>query len=144
MKPGMPEQAAAQTLLGFDHGEKRIGVAIGQPISGTASPETTLSARHGQPDWQQVDALLEKWRPQALVVGWPLQLDGGKSATTLAAERFARRLEGRYHLPVHLQDERLTSVAAEQMLESRGRLPDKAAIDSMAARIILQHWLDTH
>ena len=141
--PGMPEPESARTLLGFDHGEKRIGVAVGQQLTHTASSLTTLAARHGQPDWQQVACLIEEWQPHALVVGLPLRSDGSKSTTTEAAERFARRLEGRYHLPVYLMDERLTSVTAEALLGQAGRPRDKAAIDALAARIILQHWLDS-
>lgn len=142
--PGMPDPDAPRTLLGFDHGEKRIGVAVGQQITGTASALTTLSARHGQPDWAEVQALIDQWQPDAFVVGQPLQLDGSKSFSTEAAERFARRLEGRYHLPVHLVDERLTSFEAEALLQQRGGKADKAATDSVAAQIILQHWLECH
>lgn len=140
----MPETAAPRTLLGFDHGEKRIGVAVGQQVTGTARALTTLSAQHGQPDWTRVTALLDEWRPDALVVGLPLQLDGSSSASTEAAQRFARRLEGRYHLPVYMMDERLSSFEAEQHLQQQGPSPDKAVIDSMAAQIILQNWLECH
>jgi putative Holliday junction resolvase len=140
----MPEGPPVRTLLGFDHGEKRIGVAVGQCLTHTASSITTLKAANGQPDWNMVTRLIEEWRPDALVVGHPLRSDGSKSASTEAAERFARRLEGRYHLPVHLMDERLSSATAEDLLASRGKTGDKAAVDALAARIILQHWLDSH
>lgn len=141
----MPEAAArvptaARTLLGFDFGTRRVGVAVGQRVTGTARALTTLAARDGQPDWAQVEQLIATWQPDALVVGLPLALDGSRSDVTAAAERFARRLHGRFRLPVHMQDERLSSYAAEQLADTpRGR----AAVDAAAARIILQDWLDT-
>ena len=136
---GMTE-SPPQTVLGFDFGMRRIGVAVGQRVTGTASAMTTLVAREGQPDWTQVAQLLADWRPQALVVGLPLALDGGHSELTRAAERFARRLHGRFRLPVHLQDERLSSHAAEHW-GSEGRRSD--GLDAAAAQIILQDWLDS-
>ncbi|BAZ95369.1 putative pre-16S rRNA nuclease [Thiohalobacter sp. COW1] len=134
----MPEAAAA-TLLGFDHGRKKIGVAVGQTVTGTARALQSLPARDGQPDWGRVAALLDEWRPQALVVGRPLYLTGDTSATTAAAERFARRLHGRFGLPVHLMDERLSSQAARRL-----ETGNDADIDAQSARIILQDWLDEH
>ncbi len=139
---GKPPLQPAQTLLGFDFGSRRIGVAVGQRITGTASALTTLAARDGQPDWDQVSKLLETWQPQALVVGQPLQLDGSRSDITAAAERFARRLEGRYRLPVYLCDERLSSHAAEHWSDTRGT--PSGGLDAAAAQIILQDWLDSH
>ena len=144
---GNPPLHPAQTLLGFDFGSRRIGVAVGQRITGTASALTTLPARDGQPDWDQISKLLETWQPQALVVGQPLQLDGSRSDITEAAERFARRLEGRFRLPVYLCDERLSSHAADHWLsEHRGdkRGTPSGGLDAAAAQIILQDWLDSH
>lgn len=133
-----------QTLLGFDFGLRRIGVAVGQRVTGTATALTTLAARDGQPDWRQIARLLDTWRPDALVVGLPLQLDGTDSEVTRAAQRFARRLEGRFHLPVLLHDERLSSHTAEQWLrEHAGKLPAAGAADRVAAQVILQDWLDS-
>lgn len=134
----MPE-AAADTLLGFDHGRKKIGVAVGQTVTGTARALQSLPARDGQPDWDQVATLLAEWQPQALVVGRPLYLTGDTSETTAAAERFARRLHGRFGLPVHLMDERLSSQAARRLEGGKG-----ADIDAQSARIILQDWLDEY
>lgn len=135
----VPAAAPPQTLLGFDFGTRRIGVAIGQRVTGTSRALTTLAARDGQPDWAQVEQLIATWRPDALVVGLPLQLDGTRSDVTAAAERFARRLHGRFRLPVHLQDERLSSYAAEAAMEGSRKRDD---FDAEAARIILQDWLD--
>lgn len=136
----VPTAAPPQTLLGFDFGTRRIGVAAGQRITGTARALATLNARDGQPDWAQVEQLIANWQPDALVVGLPLQLDGTRSEITAAAERFARRLHGRFRLPVHLQDERLSSYAAEAAREDPRKRDD---LDAEAARIILQDWLDS-
>lgn len=128
---------ASRTLLGFDHGRKKIGVAVGQTVTGTARALKSLPARDGQPDWNEIAGLIEEWRPDALVVGRPLYLTGDTSETTAAAERFSRRLHGRFGLPVHLMDERLSSHTAEQ-------LEGGSDIDAQSARIILQDWLDNH
>jgi putative Holliday junction resolvase len=137
---GMPPSTPPQTLLGFDFGTQRIGVAVGQRVIGTASALITLSAQDGQPDWTEVARLIETWQPDALVVGLPLALDGAHTEVTRAAERFARRLHGRFHLPVHMHDERLSSHAAENW----GGTGARQDLDAQAARIILQDWLDGH
>lgn len=136
--------ALVQTLLGFDFGTRRIGVAVGQRITGTATALTTLSARDGQPDWAQVEKLIHTWQPQALVVGLPLALDGSHTDSSEAAERFARRLKGRFNLPVYLCDERLSSHAADHWLsEHRGGAQQRGGLDAASAQIILQDWLDS-
>ena len=129
----------SQVLLGFDYGRRRIGVAVGQTVTGTATALTTLAARDGQPDWDTVTALIEQWQPSALVVGLPLQLDGTEGETSQQARRFARRLEGRYKRPVHLMDERLSSRTAEQ---HRSRGDTRQGLDALAAQVILQDWLE--
>jgi putative holliday junction resolvase len=130
---------ASQVLLGFDYGQRRIGVAVGQTITATATALATLAARDGQPDWAEVTALIDEWRPDALVVGLPLQLDGTESELSRAAQRFARRLEGRYKRPVHLMDERLSSRTAEQ---TRTRGGARQGLDALAAQVILQDWFE--
>lgn len=137
----------AGTYLGFDFGMRRIGVAVGESITGSARPLTTLPAQDGQPDWARIEALLRDWRPSALVVGLPRRLDGSASDITPLAERFARRLHGRFNLPVHTIDEQLSSHAAEQALGERGRggrklaqRRGKAEVDQLAAAIILETW----
>ncbi|MBU1192099.1 MAG: Holliday junction resolvase RuvX [Gammaproteobacteria bacterium] len=133
-----------QTLLGFDFGSRRIGVAVGQRITGTASALITLTARDGQPDWSEIEKLIATWQPDALVVGLPLALDGSHSDTTRAAERFARRLHGRFQLPAYLHDERLSSHAAEHWTDQgSGKAAPRDALDKVAAQIILQDWLDS-
>ena len=133
-----------QTVLGFDFGEKRIGVASGQTITGHASPVTTLSAVQQKPDWQAIEKLIEEWRPDALIVGIPRFLDGSTSDMTRRAERFGRQLEGRFGLPVYQVNESLTSFEAEQELKKNKQLGqhNKQDIDKMAAAIIVQSWLE--
>jgi putative Holliday junction resolvase len=135
-----------QTVIGFDFGMKRIGIAVGQTLTGTANPLMTISARDGIPDWQQIAELINTWRPQVLVVGIPLNMDGTIQPITYAAKRFAKRLQARYHLPVDEMDERLTTVTARNEVYEQGgyRALQKKPIDSVAAQIILVHWLSEH
>ena len=133
-----PRSPVLQTLLGFDFGRQRIGVATGQTITGTATALVTLESRNGRPDWDGISDLIGSWQPDALVVGLPLHADGSDSDITTAARRFMRQLEGRYHLPVCGMDERLSSHTATGSGNARRR-----GMDAAAARIILQDWLDT-
>lgn len=130
-----PPPAGATTLLGFDYGRKRIGVAVGQSLTATANALTTISAREGKPDWPAITRLVAEWKPGALVVGIPYHMDGSEQDMTRAAERFCRQLEGRYRLPVYRAEERLSSYIVEQ------RLGGRQAIDPLAAQVILQDWL---
>lgn len=136
----------AATALCFDYGTRRTGVAVGQRLTGTARPLTTIGMPQGGPDWDAIDALLREWRPGQLVVGRPTRMDGSPVPMTVAAEDFARELGARYRLPVALIDERLSSRAAETLLREqraegrRGRI-DKADIDRYAAALLLEDWL---
>ncbi len=136
----------ADILLGFDYGLKRIGVAVGNRITGQASPLETVPARDGKPDWEAITRLIDQWQPAQLVVGRPLHMDGSEQELTQRARRFGNQLGGRYNLPVHAVDERLSSVEAEQRLRDEGIATgrDKGAVDRTAAAIILQGWLDSH
>lgn len=141
--------AGGATLLGFDYGRRRIGVALGNTLTRSAAALATLEAREGAPDWSQLAALLQQWRPARLVVGVPYNADGSQSDLAEEALRFSRRLFGRYGIPVDTIDESLSSAdAAERLRAARreGRRPkvDKAALDSAAAAVILQSWLDNH
>ncbi|HWP95115.1 MAG TPA: Holliday junction resolvase RuvX [Gammaproteobacteria bacterium] len=131
--------------LAFDFGLKRIGVAVGQRLTGTASPLTTLSAQGGEPDWKAVARLVAEWRPAALVVGLPYNVDGSPQPFTGEARRFAERLAAHCALPVHLVDETLSSHAAAEGLRERrqagGRRIRKHEIDQAAACVILETWL---
>lgn len=129
-----------RTLLGFDYGQKRIGVAVGQGITGSATPVGAVSVRHGRPDWARIADYIKEWRPEALVVGIPYHMDGGEQPMTEAARRFCRQLAGRYHLPVYEADERLSSREARQRL-GRGADRSSGRVDAVAAQLILQSWL---
>lgn len=134
------------TAIGFDFGMRRIGVAAGNRISASAQPLQALVAKRGEPDWNRVDALLAEWRPNALVVGLPLTLDGGEQAVTRGARAFARKLEQRSGLAVHLIDERHSSQEAarrfaERRAVGKARKRDAANLDSIAAAVILETWL---
>jgi len=127
------------TLLGFDYGPRKIGVAVGQTVTNTATPLTTLRASKNQPDWAGIARLIGVWQPQALVVGLPFDLDDREAQMAPQAKRFARRLHGRFGLPVHLADERLTSRDARQQLG--GRIRKLEELDAVAAKLILETWL---
>lgn len=131
------------TVVGFDFGSKRIGIAVGQSVTGTAQPLKTIAARDGIPDWQQIDCLLQEWQPTDLVVGVPYNMDGSESEMSLRAKKFARRLNARFNLPCHGMDERLSSrEAMEQMrsMENQG-IKHKQGLDSYAAVVIVESWL---
>lgn len=135
----MPEKF--RVVLGFDFGTKRIGVAVGQALTQTATPLPVLKAQHGQPDWELVKKLIAEWRPQMLVVGLPLHMSGDQLDVTPQAHKFANRLHGRFGLPVVEVDERLSSYAAEALMEDAEHLHPGAQLDSMAAKVILETWL---
>ncbi len=127
------------SLMGFDYGTAKIGIAIGQTVTGTATPLTTLRAVHQKPDWESISKLIKEWLPEALVVGLPYDLDDSEAEIAGRARRFARQLEGRYHLPVHMAEERLTSMIARQQLD---RAPKNfEELDAIAAKLILETWL---
>lgn len=145
------------SALVFDHGGKRIGVALANVLPRLASPLVTLAARNGAPDWPEVDKLVAEWRPAQLVVGVPYNGAGARisgsgaseaSDSESAAERFARALEGRYRLTVTRIDERLTSVEAESRLReqrrsgARTRKVRSGDVDAVAACVIAEMWLD--
>ncbi|WP_423063226.1 Holliday junction resolvase RuvX [Candidiatus Paracoxiella cheracis] len=121
------------TLLGFDFGMRRIGVAVGQMITRTANPVAVLNARDGVPNWEHVQELIDTWNIDAIVVGIPLNMDGSKQPVTFAAQRFANKLSSRYGLPVYTVDERLTTLEAKRHQQKE--------LDSYAAKLILEQWL---
>lgn len=133
------------TVLGFDFGIRRIGVAVGEMMLGSARPLTTISAEANDVRFTAIGKLVAEWQPAALVVGLPLSLDGEPGDMTARCKRFARQLEGRFRLPVTLVDERLTSVEAEDRLRQRGLAwqQRKTTLDAEAAAILLQAYLDT-
>jgi putative Holliday junction resolvase len=132
--------------LGFDVGSKLIGVAVGNRLTASARPLAVLAMRDDMPDWHGLDALCETWRPEALVVGLPLTLDGTEQAASRRARRFAEQLHARRALPVMLVDERHSSrEAARRFAAARAaglrKRSDAADIDALAAAVILERWL---
>jgi putative Holliday junction resolvase len=132
------------TVLGFDFGEKRIGVAVGDLALGIAHPVTAIQAQSNEQRLAAVAALVAEWRPALLVVGLPLHPDGAEHELTRAARRFAGRLRERFRLETVLVDERYTSAAADSALAETGTGGGRRrrALDPVAAQHILQAWLD--
>lgn len=110
-------------VLGFDFGMKHIGVAVGQSLTKSATPLGTIAAQDGIPDWKEVEQYILEWRPQEIVVGIPLNMDGTEQPMTQAAKRFAKRLEERFPLPVRPVDERLSSWEAKTRLQENAANP---------------------
>lgn len=130
-------------VLGFDYGTRQIGVAVGQAITGQARELCVLKAHNGVPDWSQIERLIKEWTPDAVVVGLPLNMDGSPSDMSARAEKFARRIQGRFNLPVHMHDERLTTFEAkgQRLMEGqRGGYRDRP-VDALAAALLLEGWL---
>ncbi len=133
-----------KTLLGFDYGTKRIGVAVGQTITQTANPLEQIDVHSVDATWQSIDKIVKQWRPHAFVVGKPINMDDSVSEIALQAEQFARELTQRYQVEVYMMDERLSSREARQRLASKkpNKKQTKAEMNSVAAQIILQDYLD--
>lgn len=123
------------TVLGFDFGMKRIGVAVGQTVTRSATPLLILAARDGVPNWSELAKLIHDWQPDAFVVGLPLTMSNQNQAITFCAKRFANKLHAKFKLPVHLVDERFSSIEAQQL---SGKSKD---IDAIAAQLIVETWL---
>ncbi len=144
----MPDPGAATiiqgTLLAFDFGTKRIGVAVGNSVSCTAQPLTTLHGEQNEQRFTAIAALIREWQPAALVVGLPCNDDGTPHELTRLSLRFARRLKGRFDLPTLLVDERYTSAAASSQLNEAGirGIKQKPLLDQVAAQQILQAYFE--
>ncbi|MET0072385.1 MAG: Holliday junction resolvase RuvX [Candidatus Thiodiazotropha sp.] len=128
------------TLLGFDYGTRKIGVAVGQTVTGTATALETLHLVNHKPDWKRIEDLIEEWKPEALVVGFPLDVDDSETDATQPALRFSRQLEGRFQLKVHLADERYSSFEARDRLGHNAKKMED--YDAVAAKLILETWLN--
>ncbi len=135
-------------LLAFDPGLKRIGVATGNRTTGTTQALPTLDAKNGEPNWELVIQLVDEWKPQTLVVGFPLQLDGSESAMSKKCRRFANKLETKTQLPVILVDERLTSASADALIRDSAESGKSQTRrrqewrDSLAAELILGTYIN--
>ena len=143
----MPD--AILTVLGIDFGTKKIGLAIGDTLIRSARPLGDIPNNAGVPDWQQLLDIIAKYRVAECIVGLPLNMDGSKQRITLLVEQFAIELQSRASVPVHTIDERLTSVAAKDMIHSakkpgkRNKLKQRGLVDAYAAKIILDDWLQS-
>lgn len=133
-----------RTVLAFDFGTKSIGVAVGQEITGTASPLAALKANDGIPNWEQVQKLYDEWMPNIVVVGLPLNMDGTEQDVTHRAKKFANRLHGRFRKPVETWDERLSTADAKAILFELGgyKKLSKDKVDSVSACVIFQSWAE--
>lgn len=146
MSQNNPPATTITTLMAFDWGTQKIGVAVGQRLTGTASPLPEIKARDGIPNWETITTLINEWQPQALVVGIPTNMDGTPSDLTPRARKFGNRLNARFNLPWFPVDERLSSFAARKAIaanaQERGSKPRKGkAVDSIAAALIMETWL---
>lgn len=134
-----------ETILAFDFGLRRIGVAVGQQVTASANPLTVVRNGNAGPDWHAIDALIEEWQPARIVVGMPMNADGSPAEIATKVRGFAEQL-ARYGRPVETEDERFSSLEAEELLKSeraagiRGRI-SKEMIDSAAATLIAERWL---
>lgn len=135
--------------LAFDYGTVRIGTAVGDLLLGTSRPLGTVRNINGTPDWQSVDKLVDDWQPSRLIVGWPLNEAGEEQPLCDHIRGFAKKLKQRYNLDIALTDERFSSNAAQQLIRDmrrsgqRNRKSRHSDVDSVAAALILESWLDT-
>jgi putative Holliday junction resolvase len=140
---------AGEVIMAFDYGARRIGVAVGQTTTASASPAGVIDVR-GTPDWKALARLVREWSPSRLLVGLPYKMDGSDTLLTATCRAFAVEIESRFGLPVELVDERLTSAAATSDLRdarrsgARTRRVRREDIDAHAARLILETWLRAH
>lgn len=132
-------------FLAFDYGTRNIGVAVGQKITKSASILSPLLSKNRIPPWRKIDDLIKNWHPYALIVGMPYQTDGSELKVTKLARNFIEQLKSRYELPVHTTAEHLTTKAARAAIFKRGgyKALMNESIDSEAAKIILEEWMNT-
>ena len=138
------KEIGQRTVIGFDFGKKYIGVAVGQEITGSASPLGSIKANDGIPIWDDLNRYLKEWQPDLVVVGLPLNMDGSEQQLTKDAKKFGNRIAGRFGLKVEFQDERLTTADAKEQLFSRGGYKNlkKDNIDAESARLIIESFFE--
>ena len=132
------------TIMAFDFGEKRIGIATGETMLKTAHALTIIESERNEIRFAEIGKLIQEWKPSLLVVGLPTHMDGNQHQLTDLSKKFAQRLEGRFDLPVIMIDERLSSAEAGLQLTHAG-VPEKLQknmIDAVAAQVILQSYFD--
>ncbi len=133
-------------IIAFDFGLKRTGVAVGNTLTGSATPECTLHSKQDHPDWDGITQLFKEWQPTKVVVGMPTELDGSESPLTKAVQRFCNQIQGRYNIEVEQENEQFTSIEAGQRLKQlrqsgRKKKVTKDEVDKIAAAIILENWM---
>lgn len=135
-----------QTLMAFDYGKKRIGLAVGQRLLQSANGIGYVNATDGKPNWEQLDAFVKEWQPDGFVVGLPLNMDGTPSDMSKRANKFSNRLHGRYGKPSFTIDERLSTFAAKEEARSQGHKGHYKSdpVDALAAQFILETWLNEY
>ena len=140
----IPSAPRAGTILAFDFGTRRIGVAVGEATTGLAHPLATIEAERSDQRFAAIAALIEEWRPKLILVGLPTHADSTEHELTARARRFARQLEGRFGVAVELADERFTTLAATEALSAAGvtAREQRSVRDRVAAQLILQAYLD--
>ncbi len=154
----MADYPITSTFLAFDYSQNKIGIAVGQRLTGTANPLSTIMSPHKKIDWSAIEKIIAQWHPVALIIGLPLTMDGEEQETTIAVKIFGKQLKKRYDLNIHYMDERLTSREASHLLGYEGitsprrhSKPGKKVkknkrqghdIDQVAAQLILQSWLN--
>jgi len=133
------------TVLCFDFGEQRIGVAVGEHMLASANPLTTINSESNDVRFEVIGKLIDEWQPKLLVVGLPLNVDGSAHSMTQLCKKFARRLNGRFNLPVMLVDERYSSIEASEKLNAAGikGRAQKERLDQVAAQGILQSYFNS-
>jgi len=133
------------TVLGFDYGTKSIGVAIGQSLTGSANPLLSIKAVDGIPKWEEIGMLIEEWKPDLVVVGLPLNMDGSEQEMTQRAKKFANRINGRFGVKIATQDERLTTADAKARLFEMGgyKALTKGQVDAMSAVLIIESYFES-
>ena len=134
----MPE--SLRTVIGFDFGSYWIGVAVGQTLTLQATPLKALK----NSDWKGIKQVLDEWKPQKLVVGLPLSMNGEDQEMTAGAKRFGRQLEGRFGIDTMMVDERLTTREAYQIAVEQQNKKSKQELDCLAAALITESWLQNH
>jgi len=133
-------------VIAFDFGLKRTGIAVGNTVIGSATPECTLYSKDEMPDWDGITKLIKEWQPSQIVVGMPIELDGSENPLKKSIERFCNQIQGRYNIAVDQENEQFTSIEAAQRLKQlrqsgRKQKVSKDEVDKIAAAIILENWM---
>ena len=128
-------------IMGFDFGTKKIGVAVGQMVTATATPISIIRVEKGVPNWFMLEKLINQWKPERLVVGLPLNMDDSHSNMSRRALKFSSELENRFGIAVSNVDERLSTFEARQLYKSRSTENNQEELDDKVAALILESWL---